>query len=52
MIERSSIAIDKDKSKEFIQFMKENAKDKSFWKDVAEGASKQVDKEALDKLFR
>ena len=34
MIQRSSVVIDKNKSKSFVSFMKTNAKNEDFWKEV------------------
>ncbi len=51
MIQRSSITIDKDKSEEFIAFMKKNAKDPQFWAEIKEAASSPINKEELDALF-
>lgn len=52
MIERTSVTIDSNKSRDFIRFLKSIAKDKKYWQDVKKGASKKVDKKEIDKLFR
>ena len=51
MIQRSSVVIDSKKSKKFVQFINDSAKDKQFWDKVKEGASVKVDKNELNKLF-
>lgn len=51
MIQRSSVVIDRKKSKKVVQFLNASAKDKQFWDKVKEGASVKVDKNELDKLF-
>lgn len=51
MIQRSSIVIDTNKSKKFAQFLNSSAKDKEFWNKVKKGASVEVDKKELNKLF-
>lgn len=51
MLKRCSLIIDSSKSNEFKSFLKTNAKDKKFWDMVKREASKNVDKEELDKLF-
>lgn len=51
MIQRSSVVIDRNKSKEFKLFLKSIAKDKPFWDSVKKKASTKVDKKELDKLF-
>ena len=52
MIQRTSIAIDKRKSADFLEFIKANAKNKSFWKDIKKTASSEVSKDDLEKLFK
>ena len=52
MIERSSIVIDNNKSKEFKSFLKTKAKNQKFWNNVKKDASKQIDKKYLDRLFK
>lgn len=52
MIQRSSIVIDSEKSKEFKSFLKANAKDQKFWNNVKKSASKKFDKKDLDRLFK
>ncbi len=51
MIQRSSVIINPEKSKKFVDFLSSNAKDKAFWSKVKAGASVKVDKRELDKLF-
>jgi len=43
--------IDKSKSKEFIGFLNRSGKTKEFWDEVEKGASTEIDKDELDKLF-
>lgn len=45
------IEIDKNKSAEFLEFLKTNGKSKEFWEENKRIASTPIDKEALDKLF-
>ena len=52
MIQRSSVVIDKRKSDSFVSFMKSNAKNKNFWKEVKKTASTEVKKDDLEKLFK
>ena len=51
MIQRSSVIIDSQKSKDFIHFLNTSAKDKTFWDEIKKGASVKVDKKKLDQLF-
>ncbi len=51
MIQRSSVTIDPQKSKQFMQFITTSAKDKAFWDKVKEGASVKASKKDLDELF-
>ena len=51
MIQRSNIAIDPEKAKDFAAFVEQNAKDKSFWEDIKKVASTEFDKEELDRLY-
>ena len=51
MIQRSSIVIDPQKSRDFIRFLNDSAKNKEFWKKIKEGASVKVDKKKLNQLF-
>ena len=46
------VTISKEKSKEFIQFLKENAKDKQFWEENKKFCSQDIDKEEIEKLFK
>lgn len=52
MIQRSSVVIDKNKSKSFVSFIKTNAKNEDFWKEVKRTASTSVNKEELEKMFK
>lgn len=51
MFESSYIEIDNEKKDDFKKFVKRNAKDKKFWDENKKAASREVDKEQIDKLF-
>lgn len=46
-----NIEIDKNKSSEFLDFLKTHGKSKEFWEENNKVATTQIDKEELDKLF-
>ncbi len=51
MLKRCSVIIDKDKSKEFIEFMKKNAKTKEFWEENKRLARTPFEKSEIDRLY-
>lgn len=51
MFESSYIEIDNEKKNDFKKFVKRNAKDKKFWDENKKAASREVDKEEIDRLF-
>lgn len=51
MFQRSNVVIDKRKSDSFVNFMRANAKNNDFWKEIKETASTKVNKDDLEKLF-
>ena len=52
MIQRATVAIDRKKSEDFVKFMKSNAKNEEFWKDVKKTASSEIASEELEELFK
>lgn len=46
------VTIDREKSEDFIKFLKENAKDKEFWEENEKFCSQEIDKEKIKRLFR
>lgn len=51
MFESSYIEIDNEKKNDFKKFVKRNAKGKKFWDENKKAASREVDKEEIDRLF-
>lgn len=51
MLQRSTFSIDPCKGDSFKEFIKRNAKDKSFWDGIKKEASKPIDKIKLDEAF-
>ncbi len=51
MLARNSTVIDPNKSKEFNDYLRKIAKDKTFWNSVKEKASVSFDRNEVDRLF-
>ncbi len=51
MLQRSTFSIDPKKGDSFKEFIKSNAKDKTFWDAIQKDASKPIDKIKLEEAF-
>ena len=52
MLHRTTAIVSREQSKAFKEFLRNNAKDRNFWREVEKTASSPVDKKELDKLFK
>lgn len=51
MLEKNSVVIRPEKSREFSEFLHNKAKDSEFWNEVKRKASTPIDKREIEALF-